>query len=116
MEELAVLVVEAPLTMGLDQEQRPELRPTPVVVQLTGGTQTVTKARGSAGAAAEIQENSPSRPASCSWIFSISMGVVTTTWQVPAPQPARTSPQRGRCLETQSHWWEKKVKTTRTSA
>lgn len=34
---------------------------------------------------------SPMRPASCSWIFSISMGVVTITWQVPAPQPASIS-------------------------
>ena len=28
---------------------------------------------------------------SWSWIFSISMGVVTITWQVPAPQPASIS-------------------------
>lgn len=33
----------------------------------------------------------PMRPASCSWILSISMGVVTITWQVPAPQPASIS-------------------------
>lgn len=33
----------------------------------------------------------PIRPASCSWILSISMGVVTITWQVPAPQPASIS-------------------------
>lgn len=46
--------------------------------------------------------NSPSLPASCSWILSISIGVVTTTWQVPAPHPASTSPHRGKCLET--HW------------
>lgn len=42
--------------------------------------------------------NSLSLPASCSWILSISMGVVTTTWQVPAPHPASTSPHRGKCL------------------
>lgn len=37
---------------------------------------------------------SPMRPASWSWIFSISMGVVTITWQVPAPQPASISLNR----------------------
>lgn len=45
--------------------------------------------------------DSPSLPASCSWIFSISMGVVTTTWQVPAPHPASTSPHRGKYLQGQ---------------
>lgn len=34
---------------------------------------------------------SPNRPASWSWIFNISIGVVTTTWHVPAPQPASIS-------------------------
>lgn len=37
------------------------------------------------------QAHAPIRPASCSWILSISMGVVTITWQVPAPQPASIS-------------------------
>lgn len=34
---------------------------------------------------------SPSLPASCSCILSISMGVVTMTWLIPAPQPANIS-------------------------
>lgn len=34
---------------------------------------------------------SPSLPASCSWIFSISIGVVITTWHMPAPHPANIS-------------------------
>lgn len=34
---------------------------------------------------------SPSLPASCSCILSISMGVVTMTWHMPAPQPASIS-------------------------
>lgn len=42
---------------------------------------------------------SPMRPASCSWIFSISMGVVTITWQVPAPQPASISFSSVSCLQ-----------------
>lgn len=33
----------------------------------------------------------PSLPASCNWILSISMGVVTMTWHMPAPQPASIS-------------------------
>lgn len=33
----------------------------------------------------------PRRPASCSWIFSISIGVVTMTWHIPAQQPASIS-------------------------
>ena len=33
----------------------------------------------------------PSRPASCSWILSISMGVVTMTWHIPAQHPANIS-------------------------
>lgn len=33
----------------------------------------------------------PSLPASCSWIFSISIGVVMMTWHMPAPQPANIS-------------------------
>lgn len=33
----------------------------------------------------------PSLPASCSCILSISMGVVTMTWHMPAPQPASIS-------------------------
>lgn len=40
---------------------------------------------------AQGDANVPIRPASCSWILSISMGVVTITWQVPAPQPASIS-------------------------
>lgn len=54
--------------------------------------------------------NWPSLPASCSWILSISMGVVTTTWQVPAPQPASTSPHRGKYLWTKSKDKRKKRK------
>lgn len=34
---------------------------------------------------------SPCLPASCSWILSISMGVVITTWHMPAPHPANIS-------------------------
>ena len=37
------------------------------------------------------KQDVPSLPASCSWIFSISMGVVMTTWHMPAPQPASIS-------------------------
>lgn len=33
----------------------------------------------------------PILPASCSWILSISMGVVTITWHMPAPHPASIS-------------------------
>lgn len=46
----------------------------------------------------DLANNSLSLPASCSWILSISMGVVTTTWQVPAPHPASTSPHSGKYL------------------
>lgn len=47
-------------------------------------------------------KTSPSLPASCNWIFSISIGVVTTTWQVPAPHPASTSPHSGNFLQTEN--------------
>lgn len=44
---------------------------------------------------AKLQHNCvlflPSLPASCSCIFSISIGVVTMTWHIPAPQPASIS-------------------------
>jgi len=39
----------------------------------------------------DVARFSPTRPASWSWILSISMGVVTTTWHMPAPQPASIS-------------------------
>ena len=42
-------------------------------------------------------------PASCSWIFSSSIGVVTTIWQKPALPPAAISRNRVSFLPTTDH-------------
>lgn len=96
------LQLQLQLELELELQLELELELDRVSGQLTvTENHTKTNAAVQRGRIVRQQSNfsaSPSLPASCSWIFSISMGVVTTTWQVPAPHPASTSPHRGKYL------------------
>lgn len=78
------------LTVNINHSARDITRPNTELLQTPGCMEVDTGVK-TVLLGAHGQDESPSRPASCSWILSISMGVVMTTWHMPAPQPASIS-------------------------